>query len=101
MDILCSLFRQQGCTCAPANKCSSIVRLLPMRWVKAARLCLLMAMIAATVAGQNERSKPGESAGTPFQVALLTPGPVSDVGWNATAYDGLQLIRASLERRLH
>lgn len=96
MDILCSLFGQQGCACALANKWSPIVRLQPMRPVNAARLCLLMAMIAAVVACQNERSKPDESAGTPFQVALLTPGPVSDAGWNAAAYDGLQLIRRQL-----
>ena len=31
---------------------------------------------------------------TPFKVALLTPGPVSDAGWNALAYDGLQAIKA-------
>src|SRR5216683_1817333 len=31
-----------------------------------------------------------------FRVALLTPGPVSDAGWNAAAFDGLQLIKAKL-----
>ena len=31
-----------------------------------------------------------------FRVALLTPGPVSDAGWNAAAYDGLQLVRREL-----
>ncbi len=31
-----------------------------------------------------------------FRVALLTPGPVSDAGWNATAFDGLQLIKDKL-----
>jgi basic membrane protein A and related proteins len=31
-----------------------------------------------------------------FRVALLTPGPVSDAGWNAAAYDGLQLIAQRL-----
>src|SRR5579862_1457386 len=28
----------------------------------------------------------------PIKVALLTPGPVSDAGWSALAYDGLQAI---------
>lgn len=28
----------------------------------------------------------------PLKVALLTPGPVSDAGWSALAYDGLQAI---------
>ncbi|SRR5579875_180777 len=31
-----------------------------------------------------------------FRVALLTPGPVSDAGWNAAAFEGLQLIKARL-----
>jgi basic membrane protein A and related proteins len=31
-----------------------------------------------------------------FGVALLTPGPVSDGGWNAAAYEGLQLIKTKL-----
>lgn len=32
-----------------------------------------------------------------FRAALLTPGPISDRSWNAAAYDGLQLIRDSLD----
>ena len=35
-------------------------------------------------------------SGVSFQVALLTPGPVSDAGWNAAAFDGLQLIKNRL-----
>lgn len=31
-----------------------------------------------------------------FKVALLTPGPISDAGWNAGAHDGLRRIRDSL-----
>lgn len=37
------------------------------------------------------------AAGSPaFRVALLTPGPVSDAGWNASAFEGLQLIKSRL-----
>ena len=32
-----------------------------------------------------------------FRVALLTPGPVSDDGWNAAAYEGLELIKNKLD----
>ncbi len=32
-----------------------------------------------------------------FRVALLTPGSISDAGWNAAAYDGLQLIKNKLD----
>ena len=31
-----------------------------------------------------------------FKVALLTPGPVSDAGWCAMAYDGLQQIKTQM-----
>src|SRR6202045_708768 len=31
-----------------------------------------------------------------FRVALLTPGPVSDAGWNSAAFDELQLIKDNL-----
>jgi basic membrane lipoprotein Med (substrate-binding protein (PBP1-ABC) superfamily) len=32
-----------------------------------------------------------------FSVALLVPGPISDAGWNAAAYDGLMLIHQRLD----
>ena len=35
-------------------------------------------------------------ADTSFQVALLTPGPISDQSWNGGAYQGLMRIRDSL-----
>ena len=38
----------------------------------------------------------GDSTKTPFRVALLTPGPVSDQSWNGGAYQGLLRIRDSL-----
>lgn len=31
-----------------------------------------------------------------LKVALLTPGPINDRGWNATAYQGLQMIKEEL-----
>jgi basic membrane lipoprotein Med (substrate-binding protein (PBP1-ABC) superfamily) len=31
-----------------------------------------------------------------FRVALLSPGPISDAGWNAAAYDGLRAIETEL-----
>src|SRR5438876_5332686 len=37
-----------------------------------------------------------DSAARPFQVALLTPGPISDRSWNGGAYQGLLWIRDSL-----
>jgi basic membrane protein A and related proteins len=38
----------------------------------------------------------GPTATSSFKVALLTPGPVSDAGWNASAFEGLELIKQKL-----
>ncbi|MBI3782752.1 MAG: BMP family protein [Deltaproteobacteria bacterium] len=51
------------------------------------------AAIVALVATSSADSQP---AGKPFKVALLSPGPVSDAGWNALAYEGLLAIRDQL-----
>ena len=56
----------------------------------------LCATILALAVGCGE--SPGRGAAAPkpegegFKVALLTPGPVSDAGWSAMAYHGLQAI---------
>lgn len=50
-------------------------------------------LLYLTACSGGERSGGRESA---FQVALLTPGPISDQAWNATAYHGLERIRDSL-----
>lgn len=64
----------------------------------------ILAVIVASLAMAcgNGEPKPAEQtpANTPpvptFRVALLTPGPISDKGWNASAYRGLERIRDSL-----
>jgi len=43
----------------------------------------------------TQADKPATPA-APFKVALITPGPVDDSGWNALAYDGLQAIKTDL-----
>lgn len=65
-------------------------------YVKVAFCLLLLAIIAAAGACGGEARRSAGSSATPFRVALLTPGPVSDAGWNAAAYDGLELIRRRL-----
>lgn len=47
-----------------------------------------LALLLAATAGAQEKK--------PFKVALLSPGPVSDAGWNALAYEGLLAIRDQL-----
>jgi basic membrane protein A and related proteins len=56
-----------------------------------------LAIAASTLAGCGRNNAPSPAATSPsFKVALLTPGPVSDAGWNAAAFDGLQLIKKDL-----
>ena len=52
-------------------------------------LCLCTIAILAGCGG-------GDRTADAFRVALLTPGPISDAGWNAGAYEGLLRIRDSL-----
>jgi basic membrane lipoprotein Med (substrate-binding protein (PBP1-ABC) superfamily) len=53
--------------------------------------------VALAGCGPRETQEAGKQAAAPaFTVALLTPGPVSDAGWNAGAYDGLKAIEKEL-----
>ena len=64
----------------------------------AAGVCAALATTAMLLTGCG--GGPPRAATAPssssFKVALLTPGPVSDAGWNAAAFDGLQLIKREL-----
>ena len=54
------------------------------------RLLILLLLLAAC----SRSEQPADSSA--FKVALLSPGPVSDAGWNALAYEGLLAIKAQL-----
>lgn len=41
-----------------------------------------------------------QSSSNVFRVALLTPGPVSDAGWNALAYEGILKIQEALQAEI-
>lgn len=51
---------------------------------------LVALIVTACGVGEEQAADQGPS------VALLTSGPVSDAGWHAGAYEGLQMIRDSL-----
>lgn len=53
-------------------------------------------LVALLAACNREPAAPAAGGGTAFKVALLSPGPVSDAGWNALAYEGLLLVRDQL-----
>ena len=56
-------------------------------------LLLAVAFTLGACSGSSTASKQNEST---FQVALLTPGPISDKSWNGGAYAGLMAIKDSL-----
>lgn len=59
-------------------------------------LCLCLFLTACGPSATDESASTGDAepaAVETFKVALLTPGPVSDAGWNALAYKGLMDIQ--------
>ena len=60
--------------------------------VKLVALFHIAAFTTLACAGRD--AKVDDSQG--FRVALLTPGPISDQSWNASAYTGLEFIRDSV-----
>ncbi|MCR2804145.1 BMP family protein [Paenibacillus soyae] len=59
-------------------------------------LCMGMALSMAAACANAGGADSGGDAAEPLKVALLTPGPINDNGWNATAYAGLTLIQEEL-----
>src|SRR5690349_17249434 len=68
--------------------------------MRARLFAALLVILAAGCTGGSERqadqASPGPKTDKPFKVALLTPGPVSDAGWSAMAYEGLTAIKTEL-----
>src|SRR5215469_597919 len=62
--------------------------------IKAIRIALVLALAASFTACRAATGTKADNS--TFKIALLTPGPVSDAGWNAAAFDGLQLIKTDL-----
>ncbi len=58
----------------------------------------LLASLAVGCGGQEGDGAAGDAQR--YRVALLTSGPVSDAGWYAGAYEGLEMIRDSLGARV-
>jgi basic membrane lipoprotein Med (substrate-binding protein (PBP1-ABC) superfamily) len=52
----------------------------------------LVAGVVLAIAGCTRE----DTSRNAFKVALLNPGPISDAGWNAAAYEGLLAIRDTL-----
>ena len=59
---------------------------------------ILMGIIVVACARSDDSKPPShpDTTTAAFNVALLTPGPISDQSWNGGAYEGLMRIRDSL-----
>jgi basic membrane lipoprotein Med (substrate-binding protein (PBP1-ABC) superfamily) len=57
---------------------------------------LLLALGGCRGGSDAQTASSSPNAPPKFKVALLSPGPVSDAGWNALAYEGLLRIRDEL-----
>ncbi|HEV8268829.1 MAG TPA: BMP family protein, partial [Thermoanaerobaculia bacterium] len=64
------------------------------------RKTLATTLILAMVALGCAKSPAPKAAVPEFRVALLTPGPISDAGWNAGAYEGLKAIEQELSAKV-
>jgi basic membrane lipoprotein Med (substrate-binding protein (PBP1-ABC) superfamily) len=60
------------------------------------RTCFIFLLFFSFFNASGCGSKTERSVDNKFRVALVTPGPVSDAGWNALAYEGLLKIRDTL-----
>lgn len=66
-----------------------------MRFLRAAVFSIVTVGLVAC--GASNTDKASATTGlTPFKVALITPGPISDKAWNSGAYDGLVALKDSL-----
>lgn len=69
---------------------------MPSTLARSAGLLASLVLVASCGGGGPESEPDAESEEGPPRVALLTSGPVSDAGWYAGAWEGLQMIRDSL-----
>jgi len=59
-------------------------------------LCAI-ALLQTVACNSKQDQAAQQTSDNNFRVALLTPGPVSDAGWNALAYEGLLKVRDQLK----
>ncbi len=62
------------------------------RTISLAAAAAAAAVLSPFLAGCGDGARPTGA----FRVALLSPGPVSDEGWNAAAYEGLRRVKSLL-----
>ncbi len=74
---------------------STLGRLLPFL------ACLLVIGCSSEKSAESTTGLSGLTQPSDFKVALLTPGPVNDSGWNALAYEGLKAIENDVKAQVN
>lgn len=66
-------------------------------------VCLTLAalLVGCAPAPEANSSTTPATGEKPFRVALLTPGPVNDAGWNQMAFEGLSAIEGKLGAKVN
>ena len=63
-------------------------------WYLTTVVLLLSLVLAACGGGAATTAAPAPTEKPKLKIALLTSGPINDEGWNQTAYEGLQSLKA-------
>jgi basic membrane protein A and related proteins len=71
-----------------------------LAWFSTKIFALTAVLFAGCESRQSKSVDSAKAVDAGLRVALLTPGPISDNGWNAGAYAGLQRIKDSLNARV-
>ena len=65
---------------------------------KSILISLAVAILSNLAGCRGNQSAPASRDAV--SLALLTPGPASDAGWDAASFDGLQLIKMNLDAEI-
>lgn len=63
-------------------------------------LLLVAMLLISTISGCTAKPTTTDGDKKDYKIVLLLPGPINDQGWNATAYEGLQLVEKDLNIKM-
>ena len=63
-------------------------------------LLLVVLLLVSVISGCASEPTTTDGDKKEYKIVLLLPGPINDQGWNATAYEGLQLVEKDLDIKM-
>lgn len=85
----------------PPQRVFEAFHVVSKRFSTLSHIALAVALMSACAPSDSAKGRDGGAAtASPFRVALLTPGPITDQSWNGSAYEGLLRIRDSLHAEI-